>query len=561
MKHRRLKELRIRKNSPCFAFLVNLAAMAAMLLLMHPFYETNDDLAFAQLASGFRGVKEAHLVFQNYGLGALYRFLYELTGRLPWYMLVQYGVLLLSFSAVTWVLINRLEGFSGLYLSVILLCCFGYQCYIHPQFTKAAGVAAASAVFLLFYVLSQKRISARGVLFGLALGLLGFMYREDQFFASGALMAGVGVFFLLTLKRRFAGEARRRLICCVCVFGALLAAAGVLNRADALMYRSPQWQEYLEYNNLRSRLLDYGFPPYEENRELYEELKIDESAYELYKSWNFNDPEKFSADVMARLAEQKQKQELTPGFVLHFLKRFPSDVAGLTPAYFCGGFLLLWLIFGKKSRAAAFALLFEAVLLTDVYFYLYYSGRYLIPRVDAGLWFSVCLTVLWLLTEEGGRPWGKRAGLAVCVGAVALSQILWLPDWKLTERDLIAYRGNHRAILETIGADQEHVYLAKSGVIPEVFCYGPLDRLPENQLTNLFWFGGWECGMPKMQEAMEAQGIVNPYRDMIGNERVYLIDDDIELTMNYVRKYYDPGAEAVFVKTLGDVNLYQIRAS
>ena len=48
---------------------------------------------------------------------------------------------------------------------------------------------------------------------------------------------------------------------------------------------------------------------------------------------------------------------------------------------------------------------------------------------------------------------------------------------------------------------------------------------------------------------------------MIGNERVYLIDDDIELTMNYVRKYYDPGAEAVCVKTLGDVNLYQLRAS
>lgn len=62
------------------AFLSNLAAMLLMVLIMRPGFETNDDIVFAGLGSGFRGVKDAHLVFQNYGLGLLYRLLYQITG-------------------------------------------------------------------------------------------------------------------------------------------------------------------------------------------------------------------------------------------------------------------------------------------------------------------------------------------------------------------------------------------------------------------------------------------------------------------------------------------------
>ena len=48
------------------------------------------------------------------------------------------------------------------------------------------------------------------------------------------------------------------------------------------------WREQ-EFNQLRSQLLDYGFPDYESNKELYKELGISKEALELYKTWNFND--------------------------------------------------------------------------------------------------------------------------------------------------------------------------------------------------------------------------------------------------------------------------------
>lgn len=53
------------------ALAANLLVLFAMVLVMRPSFETNDDIVFAELGSGLRGVKDAHLVFQNYGLGVI----------------------------------------------------------------------------------------------------------------------------------------------------------------------------------------------------------------------------------------------------------------------------------------------------------------------------------------------------------------------------------------------------------------------------------------------------------------------------------------------------------
>lgn len=145
------------------ALISNLLILGAMVAFMRPSFETNDDIVFAELGSGLRGVKDAHLVFQNYGLGMIYRLLYGVTGRLPWYTIVQYMILFAAFTVVTYVLISRLGEISGLCLFVILACGFGYEGYIHLQFTKTAGIAAAAAVFLLLYLLEQEKYSWWGI--------------------------------------------------------------------------------------------------------------------------------------------------------------------------------------------------------------------------------------------------------------------------------------------------------------------------------------------------------------------------------------------------------------
>lgn len=550
--------VRQKRRSPGFAVCVNLLAMAVMVLLMRPSFETNDDIVFAEFGSGLRGVKDAHLVFQNYILGLLYRLLYQVTGRLPWYTIVQYAVLLAAFSAVTYVLMNRLEGYSGLYLSVIFLCCFGYEAYIHIQFTKTAGIAAGAAVFLLLYLVSRERFAVWEFLWGISLGLLGFLYREDQFWASSALMAGAGVYFLLTLRKKYPGKQLRKLGICAGSFLILLISVAAAGAVDSHMYDESQWKDYQEFNGLRSKLLDYGFPDYDGSMETYRELGISREAYELYKTWNFNDPERFTADTMEELVQEKAGRTFHISQVISFLKRFPSDLSKLSMAWFGLAFLAVWLIFARKSPGAVFSLLTEGILLCAVYFYLYYQGRYMVNRVDVGIWCSVCLVVLWIISD--GRSLSGKAGVILCIIVFAASQLMWKDDWRITTASIPEARVSQRAVLETIGTDKDHVYLAKSGTVSEIVCYGPFDRMPENLLDNLYWLGGWECRTPGIVKKMEEHGIVNPYRDMINNDRVYLIDNQIDLTLAYIRQYYDRNAEAVFVRTLGNVDLYQIKS-
>ena len=539
------------------ALISNLLILGAMAAFMRPSFETNDDIVFAELGSGLRGVKDAHLVFQNYGLGMIYRFLYGVTGRLPWYTIVQYMILFAAFTVVTYVLISRLGKISGLCLFVILACGFGYEGYIHLQFTKTAGIAAAAAVFLLLHLLEQEKYSWWGIAGGILLAVIAYMYREDQFWASCGLMAGAGLLFLFDL-RKYRNKKLRRLGICVLTFVVLLLSVFGVDRWDSSKYRSAEWKEYQEFNQLRSELLDYGFPDYDSNQEIYEELGISREAYELYKSWNFNDTEKFDTEVMKKLVDLKQKRPLTIRTVTAFIRRFPSDLLRMPMFYSFAVFALLWILCGKKDVFSVISVLAECLLLVAVYFYLYYQGRYMVNRVDVGLWFSVCLVMLWIFSSGEVRYMNTKMSVLLCMICVVLGQFMMYKDWRLATSSIPEARVSQRAVLETIGTDKEHVYLAKSGMLSEIVCYGPFDRMPENLLDNVYWFGGWECRTPGYTKAMEAHGIINPYRDVVNNENIYLVDDNIDLTLKYIRQYYAENAQAVFVKTIGNVDVYQI---
>lgn len=532
------------------ALISNLLILGAMAAVMRSSFETNDDIVFAELGSGLRGVKDAHLVFQNYGLGMIYRLLYGVTGRLPWYTIVQYMILFAAFTVVTYVLISRLGEISGLCLFVILACGFGYEGYIHLQFTKTAGIAAAAAVFLLLYLLEQEKYSWWGIAGGILLAVIAYMYREDQFWASCGLMAGAGLLFLFEL-RKYRNKKLRRLGICVLTFGVLLLSVFGVDRWDSSKYRSAEWKEYQEFNQLRSELLDYGFPDYDSNQEIYEELGISREAYELYKSWNFNDTEKFDTEVMKKLVDLKQKRPLTIRTVTAFIRRFPSDLLRMPMFYFFAVFALLWILCGKKDVCSVISVLAECLLLVAVYFYLYYQGRYMVNRVDVGLWFSACLVMLWIFSSGEVRHMNTKVSVLLCMICVALGQFMMYTDWRLATSSIPEARVSQRAVLETIGTDKEHTYLAKSGMLSEIVCYGPFDRMPENLLDNVYWFGGWECRTPGYTRAMEVHGIINPYRDVVNNENIYLVDDNIDLTLKYIRQYYAENAEAVFVKTIG----------
>jgi hypothetical protein len=55
--------------------------------------------------------------------------------------------------------------------------------------------------------------------------------------------------------------------------------------------------------------------------------------------------------------------------------------------------------------------------------------------------------------------------------------------------------------------------------------------------------------------------VENPYRDCVGNSGVYLIEDNVDLTLQYIHEHYDPEAAAELVEPLSmetGLDIYRI---
>ena len=98
----------------------------------------------------------------------------------------------------------------------------------------------------------------------------------------------------------------------------------------------------------------------------------------------------------------------------------------------------------------------------------------------------------------------------------------------------------------------------KMGALIAHDCYGPFDIMPEKVIGNVLYLGGWAAYSRAFQDTMAAYGISNPYRDLIGNEKLYLVDNDIELTMTYLKENYDADASYEAVGEFGKYTIYKI---
>ncbi len=539
--------------------LLNVLILVSLLFLFYPSFETNDDMAIALSVNGARGYYDAHLVYTNYIIGLVLSMLYRIRNQVPWYTLLQYAALFGAFTAVLYSVVRRLKSAAALWLGVLVIYFFAYDGYIRIQYTKTAGIVSAAGIFLLLSAAEQGRTAWKRLLCGYALSCAGFLYREQQFFAELALMSGIGVFLLLEGAEKGTNLAKKRFFRCVCIFAALLVLTGCLHMTDRAAYRSKEWQEYLEYNELRTELLDYGFPDYDANAEAYEALGIDRTAYRMYRGWNFLDTEKFTPEVMRKLIALKTPKRVSFQLLKNFLREVPPKL--FARESFCCFLLLFffWILWGEHSKCAAAAVLYEAAVTGLLYFYLYYTGRYLYNRVDAGLWMAVSLVMLWLHRPKESS-FAFRTGLALFLSVLCLTQSMWRGNWRINSAERTQKKLAVRETAEKLHADTEHLYLAKIGTISFAGGYGPFDAVPQGIAQNILSLGGWPSMMPWCRDLMEENGISNPFRDVVGRKDLYLLDQDIGSTMEYIHKYYDDSAEAEPAAEYPGYKAYRITA-
>ena len=142
---------------------------------------------------------------------------------------------------------------------------------------------------------------------------------------------------------------------------------------------------------------------------------------------------------------------------------------------------------------------------------------------------------------------------------LALNQNTWRETWRHNTTKKAEKMAFSQNFIAGVSSDTEHLYLTKAGLYAVSPAYGPFSLVPVGASSNMAVLGGWPAGSMPYAATLKKYDVTNPYRDCIDNEKVYIIDNDINLTINYIREYYDMKATAVDAGMLDDENrMYRI---
>ena len=540
------------------SLVVNLIVLAILLLIYRPVYETNDDIAISTMVNGIKGVHDTHLVFIHRIVGYILAALYAVTPVISWHAVLQYALIFGGLTGVTYVFFNKFKNVGYIPVVLIFLYYFAYEGYIHPQFTKTAGILTVAGGTLLFWALSQKKIHKASFISGVVLALFGSFYRINQFMCIIGLLTALGIVFLVQLKEFEKKDRVKRLLVCLISFGVVFVIGVGAYKLDMAEYdATEEWEYYMDYQNARSALLDYGFPNYEKNEAAYKAVGIDEVTYEMFDMWTHQDPEKITVEIMQEIVALKQPKAVNATFFKNFAKKMMTGIWHRDSFICCLILGLVWLLKGKKNWGAFLALAYEAALVVMIYVYLYYQGRCLRNRVDVGIWMAVAVLLLWLL-GDGRKKISKLAATVLLAIVVAATSWQWRGNMRVNQTDTVEAYEIEKAALAEIDADDEHLYLTKTFTVSFAKAYGVFEGMPIGLGDNMFPLGGWTAQSEPYMAVLDKYDVYNPFRDIINNDKIYIVDIDIDLTMEYINNWYDENAKAVFVKNLGPYEVYKV---
>ena len=534
------------------ALLLNALLLLVMLSCFTPRFETNDEVLMSKFVDGQMAEKSAYIPFINIVLGYILKLEYSLLGEsLNWYSISQYALMFCGFTAATWVLLRRFRPLPALSMTAIILMTVGMNAYLYPSFSKVCALGAAGGLSLMLYAKGQgESVKKLPLALGFALALLGYLWRYEEFFGVAALMAPAGLAALLDIWANHKGERTKEKLRQSWLYARpfllLLAAVLALYSFDRFLWTRGDYGYFTDFNYTRHVLMDYAqLPDYEQMQEVYDSLDLDDNAVYFLKNWNFYDTEKFSLEQMeAVLAARDQWLDpKSPGECLGVF--LDEAVPGLakTLAFFAPALMLmLWLACGRRSWRSWLGLLLSLGFFGIIYLLMIYQNRYLANRMDMGLLLALALVMSFLM--DGERLKGE--GLLSCVlAALAVFTGLYM------NKNVCLYSGQYevedkssqKAAVELLLEDEEHLYLCKVWSIDHEI-YGPLETAPAGFADKIVLLGGWSLYHPSIEHVLESYGIENPYPDMIDNPQVLLIDKDIERTVEYLQKYYEPSARA-----------------
>ena len=544
------------------ALLLNAVFLILTVVIVRVGFESNDDPTLSAFADGQMANSTAYIPYINIVLGAALKGIYDILGReIAWHTFCQYALLYAGLTALSFTLCERLGALRGAAVTTVILLFFGVDVYCIISYTKTAAVCTVGGMALLLYAFEREGRHPVALCLGTALAVMGFLLRDMEFLPCFGLMAVLCLrpLWNLLAAKDSAGEKLRSFGRLALPYVLVLVLCAGFYAVNEWAWSKEPWTAYHEFDKVRVAYSDYGRPAYETMPEAYDALGLSRADVQLAYDSDYFDPEVFSAGTMQAITEARDELFPRPSMgecVGEFLdKAVPGFFLNLH-IYGLLLILVLWLAAGEHSLRDWACLACEGALFCAAYLYLIWRGRYLVDRVDLGL--LLCVAAVMALTLDAEKLKREKLLTAlVLVLAVGTSHYL-MRDWYRTAP--AEDKSEIRAAYERLLADEDHVYLAKLDAVTDGL-WSPFEPYGKGYWDKIVLLGGFDCLHPTIMENLAGYGVENPYRDCVGNSGVYLIEDNVDLTLQYIHEHYDPEAAAELVEPLSTetgLDIYRI---
>jgi hypothetical protein len=177
-----------------------------------------------------------------------------------------------GFTALSFVVCERLGALRGAAVTTVLLLFFGVDVYCIINYTKTAAVCTVGGTALLLYAFEKEGRHPAALVLGVLLAVMGFLLRSMEFLPCFALMAAL---FLRPLwgileSRESYSEKLKRFGRLAAPFALVLVISAAFYAVNEWAWSKEPWTKYHEFGKVRVAYSDYGRPAYAEMPEAYE---------------------------------------------------------------------------------------------------------------------------------------------------------------------------------------------------------------------------------------------------------------------------------------------------
>ena len=300
--------------------------------------------------------------------------------------------------------------------------------------------------------------------------------------------------------------------------------------------KNDAWNSYNEMRTAKAYVYMYGWPDYDEYKDVYDKYGMSRADYAMYANAFLADETFMNMDAIKELSDITKGNLISKGIEnssSFFMKQGQSKYIMIIIA-FIAIFAMVY-----KNKMSCFHNAFCIILVISLFYYLFLLDR-LVARVTIPILFACAVFVIYshLNTtsafKEERTPWLIFVIAPCCVFASMYCNDEYIRA-KNDYKDASAY-------YELI-SDKSQIYMVDHAIDGRKYNYqSAFEYEEENKYTNLCLYGSWTCGSPIAQEQYKALGFDNISEGLLDCRNAHLCTFNKEkVVRNFISEHYNDG--------------------